>query len=93
MQIRKATVDKIEDDKHGKSIAYLKPDNPAREDPVRALDPRVIVEMDPIFDEANEMLHPTYERLKVRPTGPLHPPDAATIERSICFRRGGGSSI
>jgi len=38
MQIRKATVDKIEDDKHGKSIAYLKPDNPAREDPVRALD-------------------------------------------------------
>ena len=38
MQIRKATVDKIEDDKHGKSIACLKPDNPAREDPVRALD-------------------------------------------------------
>jgi hypothetical protein len=70
MQIRKATVDKIEDDKDGKSIAYLKPDNPAREDPVRALDPGVIVEMDPIFGEANEMLHPTYEHLKVRGKGP-----------------------
>ena len=46
MQIRRATVDKIEDDKDGNSIAYLKPDNPAREDPVRALDPKVTVEMD-----------------------------------------------
>ena len=36
MQIRKATVDKIEDDKDGKSIAYLKPDNPAREDRAKA---------------------------------------------------------
>jgi hypothetical protein len=65
MQIRVATVEKIEDDKSGKFIVYLKPDI-WPQDPVRASDPRLIVDMDLIFDEDQEMLLPTQEHLRVR---------------------------